>query len=364
MSPLLQRMRAMRGALALSIALFALGAGLGWLAWMNHEARGKVARERIALETRLRNETLAMRATEADARRFIEAYDRLARRGVVGAWDKLAAIDRFEHALAPWSGRVGRYTVALSRDGGQDAEAAVAVAVAPQPADPAAIAVVPAVGGDDAALAAQAGATRHRHARARFSIELQPSDEPDLIAALDAASRADIGIADVERCEISRRSQGESGALAASCTLSWHLFEPNPLPQAGSGGVRDSLSAVDAQSIRPLRSAHGIRLARLFMDPAERAAAARGGMAVAADPRGGAVTRATPASTGPRRVQGFLRRSGGPDVVWIDDSPSILVDPQSLSDRDASLRAGARLDPLDGRGPLRRSGDAYRTPAR
>lgn len=348
MSQLLQRMRAMRGALALSSALLLLGAALCWFAWENHDARAKVERDRIALEKRIRQETLAMRATETDARHFIESYDRLARLGVVGTWDKLAAIDRFENALAPWSGRIGRYTVALSRDGERT----------PDPMSPASapstIAIAPAAAGAGGVVASPSGSidgdstnpgsTRHSDSRARFSVEMQPTDEVDLLAALDAAAHASLGIADIERCEITRRSGSDKAELAATCTLAWHFFAP--------GAVAPGALAKDARSLarsipgRPPRPAASIRLARLFFEPADRGRSGAIGIRPTLPGAAAPPPRAT-VPTVPRRVQGYLRRSDGPDVVWVDDKPSILADPRALSDRDATLREGTRLRPLD-----------------
>ncbi|MGE0314875.1 MAG: hypothetical protein AB7P21_24940 [Lautropia sp.] len=348
MKALTQRLKVVRGAVALAATLLLVGGVLGWLAWRNHHERLAVALERAALESRIRQETAAMRATEEDARRFARDYDHLVVAGVVGAWNKLGAVDRFEAALAPWRERAGRYTVSVRTDAtGNGAATGDAVA-----ADPAPAASGPS--GTGAAMAMPAAgdaAPLHRSGTARISVELQPLHETDLLAALDAASRSPIGLADVERCEISRRTENGDASLAASCTLGWHFFEPlRPVGRDTAAASPPLAGAPAPESIGPLRSADGIRLERLFFDPSMRRRAAA---PVAAAP--GATATRTGAGPGPRKVQGYVRRSGGPDVVWVDDRPAILVDPGSLSERDAALRDDARLAPVpDGR--IRASG--------
>ncbi len=334
MKALATRLKAMRGAVALACTLFVIGGVLGWFAWMNHYARAASASERAALERRIRQETIAMRTTEADARRFAGDYDRLAKSGVVGRWNKLGAIDRFEAALAPWRGSVGRYTVAFRADG-----ATADVSLAP---DPTATVAADLASPAQASAAGAAAAPLHRLAQARFSLEMQPSHEADLLAALDAGSRSDIGIADVERCEIARRTDSSEAALAVSCTLAWHSFEPlrAPAPVLPVEPAR----ATGAEPLRPTRSVASIQLERLFFTPAERAA---GPGSDAPKPPSSRPASAPVGAAGPRKVQGYVRRSDGPDVVWIDDRPSILVDPGALSEPDARVREGARLAPLE-----------------
>lgn len=343
------RLRPLRVPVAFALILLGVAAGASRYAWHRYETQVAVERDRATFELRIRRETAAMKTTVADAAQYATAYDRLVRAGVVGPWHKLAAIDRFEAAMQPWQGRVGRYTVgAIASTSAGDAESVGVVASVA--AAPVGIALdLPPAGALPAGQTVDSGQddlVAHRFVQARISVELQPIDAPDLLAALDVGSRSAIGISDIERCRIGRR--GDDGAeLEAACTLAWHSFMPtNPAVTRHD----DEPSSPAPGSARPLRSAGSIELGRLFLTPQRRR---RGPVEAHANETSATTPRphaATPEAPAPKRVQGYLRRSDGPDVVWIDDAPAILANPAALSQDDARVAAGAQLRPLTGSG--------------
>lgn len=304
---------------AIAIAAIAVGVYAG-LRYEQHQV-GRI--EQARLQSEILGQVRAMRTTEADARQFVTAYDRLAGAGVVGSWNKLAMIDRFEAAIAPWQGRVDRF----------------AIAATPAPA-------------------ADAGAAGSAHQlwQARISFEIDPIHEPDLLAALSAAARSDLGIADIEQCELRRRGAADDPQLGASCTLAWHYFEPQAQAQAATPTPPTVATLPAPGSERPARAADGIALARLFLTPDLRARVALGPLPPVAD----APVRSDPPAAAPtvaaeRRLGGYIRRDDGTTVVWLDGEPAVLARADRLDPRGPRLDPDVELTPLAGRG-WRRTG--------
>jgi len=330
--------RALRPMLVVALTLVIASAAMGFRAWQRHEQfeATRIEREQQVLASF--HSVQQMRSDLVDAENHEARYRELVASGVVGPWDKLATIDRLEGAFGLWPGVVGDYSVTTATG-----------------AFPAGI----------------ERAENHGYREVVASLALTPRHELELAAVIDAAA-AGTQPGDVAGCDI-RRGDGSPLSLQVSCSLVWHGFERLPVPgapaamaDASSGASSGATVATNTGPAVASRPRAQLALGTLFFTPAERARAehdpeAESG-ALSATPSNVGAGATLPASmatqTIDRRVRGYVRRSDGDDVVWVDGTPLVLERPADLDERTLRLAPRSRTRPLvgaDAAGGIRRA---------
>ncbi|MET0506665.1 MAG: hypothetical protein ABWZ78_00605 [Burkholderiaceae bacterium] len=342
--------RSLRPMLVVALTLVIASAAMGFRAWQRHEQFEAMRIEREQQVLASFHSVQQMRRDLVDAENHEARYRELVASGVVGPWDKLATIDRLEGAFGLWPGVFGDYSVTTATG-----------------AFPAGI----------------ERAENHGYREVVASLALTPRHELELAAVIDAAA-AGTQPGDVAGCDI-RRGDGSPLSLQVSCSLVWHGFERLPVPGApaamadassgaSSGATSETTSgatsgATVATNTGPAvasRPRAQLALGTLFFTPAERARAehdpeAESG-ALSATPSNVGAGATLPASmatqTIDRRVRGYVRRSDGDDVVWVDGAPLVLERPADLDERTLRLAPHSRTRPLvgaDAAGGIRRA---------
>jgi hypothetical protein len=326
--------RSLRPVLVVALTLVIASAAMGLRAWQRH---GLLEASRIEREQQVLasfHSLQQMRSDLADAENHEASYRALVAGGVAGPWDKLATIDRLEDAFGAWPGVVGDFGVSASTG------------------------VLP------------AGIERpesHGYREVVASLSLTPRHELELAAVIDAAA-AGTQPADIASCDI-RRGDGGPAGLQVSCSLVWHGFEPLPgtgttagaTPGATSGatpGASPGATAAATGTVVTSRPRSSLALATLFFTPAERARADRApeaergafSAAISNAAADGAPAPPVEAQATERRVRGYVRRSDGDDVVWVDGVPLVLERPADLDERTLRLAPHSRTRPLVGTG--------------
>ncbi len=320
--------RALRPALIAASVMLGLSLGMAGFAWQRESDRRDTRADRERLATASFHALQRMRGELADARSHDQRYRALVGSGVVGPWDKLDTVDRLDAALRRWPGVISDYVVART--------------LGPFPA------------GVD-------GPEGHLYREVTATLNLRPRHELELVDVINAALGAGPQRGDVTACDI-RRGENDGG-LRANCTLAWHGFERDPTVVAGATDPAAPATAGAPEVVargsgmarpgprasvrKPVLDPPAPRLALgpLFFTPAQRNQADRGPEPAPAAPVAIAAGDVDAGVTD-RRVQGYVRRSDGDDVVWVGSQPLVLERPGDLDESTLQLAPASRTRPL------------------